>query len=161
MNFKTFVLFLFVSTFALQAQNLTVSDKVINFGTSEKELIGTPWQDGGQIESEYPYINTYEGSLGDYSVYGYFIDNILVCVDVSTCKEAYPTIEEIEKILAGFEPYKNELKDVGAPELNDYYKTDVFYICVSGVRMCTNYKIIPIELFDKIRKKYKEFLREF
>ncbi len=81
---KLFILFItyILLSFSAYSQTLEIGGKQIIFGMSEEDLAGTFWQDGGQIKSDYPYINLYEGTNSDYFINGSFYDGKLVLVNI-------------------------------------------------------------------------------
>ncbi len=140
------------------SQTLEIAGKQINFGMSEKDLTGTPWQDGGQIESNYTYINVYEGEY----VYGSFYNNQLISIDINAYNnEPYPVSLDMENLIANLNPFKQYTKFDGIGIFIELYKTDDFYISRESSRMNTNYVLIPIVMFDDIQKTHPEYLTYF
>lgn len=161
MKSKYLILFIILSVSYLFSQTIELSGKQITFGMSEKELQGSFWQEDGQIESSYPYINVYEGNSAGCFVNGSFYNGKLVSVSIGG--EDILPVSEIENLIAGITPYKEETEEVNnmSKAYYEYYKTEQFYICKFSFRLIPDYTVIPVTMFEDIQKAHPDYLNQF
>lgn len=159
MNYKhvLIVLYLLLPLSFTMGQTLDLFGQKLNFGTSLNEQKNNFWKNGGQIESEYAYIEIFEGD----NVYGGFYKGQLVYFQyVANDNKEYPVCEEIENLLKNYTPYKQYTEFDFIGWFIELYKTNEYYICRSSSRMNTDYKFIPIKYLDDIRNEHPEYLKK-
>lgn len=151
----SFILLL-LPLYNLEGQTLEVYGQKINFGSTLKQQENTFWIDGGQIESEYSYIEIFEGE----NITGGFYKNKLVSIYlIANDNNEYPIRKEIENLIEGIKPYKENTNSDVVNAFAEVFKTDTYYINKSSSRMNTEYTIIPIIIMEEIRKLHPEYYK--
>jgi hypothetical protein len=157
-KFLVVTLFLFLPFSFIFGQTLELYGKKVTFGVSLSEQKNDFWQDGGQIESNYSYIEVYEGDR----VTGDFFKNKLISIDIiANDNNAYPVCNEIENMLTDIKPYKQYTENDEVSSFIEIFKTSDFYISKASSRMNTEYIIIPIKMLDDIRSQHPEYLVKY
>jgi len=148
-------IFLFLPLSFTLGQTLELFGQKVTFGATLSEQKNDFWQVGGQLESEYSFIEIFEGE----KVNGEFYKGQLVYLYINAWdNNPYPVCEEIENILSNFTPYKQFTLFDETGYFIELYKTNEYYISRSSSRMNTDYTFIPIKFLDDIRKLHPEYL---
>ncbi|HEY5535160.1 MAG TPA: hypothetical protein VIL99_09540 [Ignavibacteria bacterium] len=156
-KYLAIILFLLIPLSFTLGQSLELFGQKVFFGSSMSEQKNNFWQNNGQLESEYSYIEVYESD----NVNGFFYKNQLVTLYVNAWdNNPYPVCEEIENLITNVTPYKQytEFDEVGI--FVELYKTNDFYICRKSSRMNTEYIIIPVTLLEKIQTEHPDYYKE-
>ena len=152
---------IFAANFSI-SQTIEISGNRLTFGKSFDEVKGNLWSNGGQIESDYSYIEFYECNGQVDCINGAFYKNTLAAVYISAHdNNSYPVSKDVENLLTGLEPFKEytDFEDIGTDV--QLYKTSDYYISRSSSRMNTDYIIIPIDILNNIQKQHPEYLKKF
>lgn len=139
-------------------QDININSSKISFGKSLKEQMNSLWTDGSQIESNYNYIEVYEGD----GITGDFYKGKLISIDVSAYNNSeYPVCQDVEEMVKGIPPLKQFTKfdEIGI-SVETFLSGD-FYIVRESSRMNTNYIIIPVKLLEVVRKTHSDYLNEY
>lgn len=159
MKYKVLVtafFFILIPSFIL-SQTLELFGQKVTFGASLSEQKNDLWKDGGQIESEYPYIEIYEG---DNAYAGLYNGKLVYFQYIAHDNNQYPVCEDIENILSNLTPYKQYTETEGIGAFVELYKTNEYYISRSSSRMNTDYSFVPIKRLENIRNKHPEYLNK-
>ena len=148
------LLILCPSTF-ITAQTLELYGKKATFGTSFSEQKNNFWQEGGQLESEYSYIEIYEGD----NVNGCFYKNHLITLYVSTYNKN--VCDEIESLLINIKPYNQYTENKEGEIQIEIYQTSDFFISKENKITNIDYTIVPIKMLENIRTVHPDYLNKY
>jgi hypothetical protein len=153
-KYLSILLFLFLPVSFISGQTLELYGKKVTFGTTFSEQKNNLWQDDGQIESEYSYIEIFEGD----NITGWFYKNKLVTIDINTWSKK--VCDEAENLFLNIIPYNQYTESRDGNVSFEVYKTNDFYICKAISGTSIEYTIVPIKILDDIRSEHPDYLKK-